>query len=209
MLTATGTLELVVELLPRLPLVPLPQQYALLSEAMAQVCRLPAEICLIVFPASTPVMLTAMGTLELAVELLPNCPALLLPQQYALLSEAMAQVCRLLAEICLIVFPASTPEVLTATGTLELAVELLPNCPALLLPQQYALLSEAMAQVCRLLAEICLIVFPASTPEVLTATGTLELVVELLPSLPPVPLPQQYALSSEAMAQVYRLPAEI
>ena len=66
-----------------------------------------------------------------------------------------------------------------------------------------------MAQVCELPAEICLIVLPARTPEVLTATGTLELVVELLPSLPPEPFPQQYALLSEAMAQVYRLPAEI
>ena len=61
-------------------------------------------------------------------------------------------------------------------------VELLPSSPLELLPQQYALSSEAIAQVCELPAEICLIVFPANTPEVLTATGTPELMVELLPS---------------------------
>ena len=155
-----------------------------------------------VFPANTPVVLTATGTLELVVELLPSLPPVPPPQQYALSSEAMAQVCDSLADICLMVFPANTPVVLTATGTLELVVELLPSLPLEPFPQQYALSSEAMAQVYDPPADICLMVFPASTPVVLTATGTLESAVELLPSCLKLLYPQQYALSSEAMAQV-------
>ena len=135
-----------------------------------------------VFTASTPVVLTATGTLDSAVEPLPRTPPVPPPQQYALLSEAMAQVCDPLADICLIVLPANTPVVLTATGTLELVVELLPSLPLEPFPQQYALSSEAMAQVYELPTDICLIVFPANTPVVLTATGTLESAVELLPS---------------------------
>ena len=85
-------LEFVVELLPSWPLLPLPQQYALSSEAIAQVWEKPVDICLIVFPASTPVVLTATGMLEFVVELLPSWPKSPLPQQYALLSEATAHV---------------------------------------------------------------------------------------------------------------------
>ena len=84
-------LEFVVELLPSWPKSPLPQQYALLSEATAQVWEKPVDICLIVFPASTPVVLTATGMLEFVVELLPSWPLLPLPQQYALLLKDIAQ----------------------------------------------------------------------------------------------------------------------
>ena len=155
-LTATGTLVIEVVPLPSWPELPAPQQYALSSEAIAQVCEVPAEICLIVLPANTPVVLTATGISELVVELLPRLPDLLFPQQYALLSEAIAQVCILLSDILLIIFPASTPSVLTATGILKLVVELLPRAPEILLPQQYALSSEATAHVLDIPAKTCL-----------------------------------------------------
>ena len=61
----------------------------------------------------------------------------------------------------------------TPTGTLELVVVLSPNCPWKLRPQHEALPS-ATAHDWPSPAEIAVTVLPASTPEVFTATGTLE-----------------------------------
>ena len=58
-----------------------------------------------------------------------------------------------------------------------------------------------MAQVCCDPAEIAVIVFPASTPVVLTATGIQEFDVDEFPSWPELPSPQQKA-APLAMAQV-------
>ena len=113
--------------LPNAPLLPPPQQYALSSEAMTQKYELPAVICLIVFPARTPVVLTGVGVEEFFKLPLPNCPKLLLPQQYALSSEAMTQLEIPPEAICLIVLLAKTPAVSTATGVREFTVLLLPS----------------------------------------------------------------------------------
>jgi hypothetical protein len=96
--------------------------------------------------------------------------------------------------------------VTTMTGTLEAAVLFLPNSPLLPVPQQYAVPSESRAQVCALPALIAVRVLPDNTPEVSTATGTLESEVEFLPNLPPAPCPQQYALPAESKAHVWKLP---
>ena len=48
---------------------------------MAQVWFVPAEIAVIVFPASTPVKVTATGTFEFVLVEFPSFPFPLLPQQ--------------------------------------------------------------------------------------------------------------------------------
>jgi hypothetical protein len=69
--------------------------------------------------------------------------------------------------------------VVTATGTLLLVTVLLPSWPSEFFPQQYAapLLPSAHA-LNPLSAVIWVTVTPDSTPDVVTATGTLLVVVE-------------------------------
>jgi hypothetical protein len=147
-LTATGTLELVLLPLPSCPLVLTPQQYAKLSEAITHAVLLPpAEIAFIVFPERTPEVLTATGILELALPPLPSSPPVPVPQQYALLSDAIAHVLFHAAEAAFIVLPDSTPEVLIAIGTFELVLEPLPRFPVGPYPQQYTFSSYERAHV--------------------------------------------------------------
>ena len=77
-------------------------------------------------------------------------------------------------EICLIVFPARTPDIETATGTFDIAVNPLPNVPCVPFPQQYAFPPESTTQTFSKPTETCLIFFPARTPDVETATGTFD-----------------------------------
>ena len=104
------------------------------------------------------------------------------------------------------VFPLSTPEVFTATGTDESVVVLLPSCPAEFDPQQYAFESEGTTQACAPPVEILVTVFPLNTPDVLTVTGRDELVVELLPSCPAEFDPQQYVVPVDATPHVEEVP---
>ena len=71
----------------------------------------------------------------------------------------------------------------TATGTRDSLEVLLPSKPLSLSPQpqQYALPS-ATAHEWNVRANAAVTVFPASTPEVSTATGTDELLVVSFPS---------------------------
>ena len=80
------------------------------------------------------------GTLELIVELMPNCPEVLDPQQYALLSEAITHAWLVPTEIFVILAPLgiSEPEVpiFTCFGMFWSAVLPMPSWPYALLPQQ-------------------------------------------------------------------------
>jgi hypothetical protein len=110
---------------------------------MAQALSHPADICIRVLPDKTPVVSTAIGTLEQAtletphtlgpvLVLLPSWPKALYPQQYGL-PEAIEQTVPPPADICVTV-----PDIAIAalTGTDVLEVELLPTWPSLLYPQQ-------------------------------------------------------------------------
>jgi hypothetical protein len=161
-------------------------------------------------PGITPVVFTATGTLEFEADPFPSCPFVFAPQQYTFLSDAIKQLEPLFpAEIVVTVLPARTPEVLTATGTFEREVPPFPNRPFVPEPQQYALSSEAIAQVVFHPAEMDFIVLPDSTPEVLIAIGTFELVLEPLPRFPVGPYPQQYTFSSYERAHVLLVPVPI
>src|SRR5688572_11264977 len=89
------------------------------------------------FPARTPAVLTAVGILRAVVVPSPNCPKVLDPQQYAFWSEAIAQLRLEASSMDLMVFPASTPALETATGTFEATFDAFPSCPLPLFPQQY------------------------------------------------------------------------
>ena len=81
------------------------------------------------------------------------------------------------------VLPASTPEVSTATGTNE-GPELggAADDPQPLKPQQYALPSVSRAHVFAAPTVMAVNLFPDSAPEVSTATGKDESVLELFPN---------------------------
>src|SRR5580704_7079430 len=88
--------------------------------------------------------------------------------------------------------PASTPLLTTATGVLACEPGLLsPSSPVASSPQQYDRPLLASAHALDWPAETWVTTLPDSTPEADTATGTPLLTVELLPSSPVVPLPQQ------------------
>ena len=71
-LTATGTLLFVLLLLPNWPLLFLPQAVTVPSEHKAKWWESPAATAMTVLPASTPVTLTATGTLLFVLLLLPK-----------------------------------------------------------------------------------------------------------------------------------------
>ena len=151
---------------------------------------------------------TAAGTLTLtAVAALPTWPELLSPQQYRLV-VARAQVESWAPAIWVRVTPDRSPEVDTATGTSVLVVELLPSWPSLSWPQQYAAPADDSAQTKPCPASIWLTVTPDSTPEVVTATGTLLSLWEPLPSVPFELAPQQYTAPPPS-AQVKLVPSAI
>ena len=102
------------------------------------------------------------------------------------------------------------PAVATATGTRLCPVELFPSSPSALSPQQYTRPDESTTHTEYSPALIWSMVLPAiGVPAVATATGTLLPVVELLPSWPWPPYPQQYTSPAELSAQVKFIPALI
>ena len=164
---------------------------------------MPALTWVTVTPDSTPEVDTATGTGLLAVELLPSWPLVLPPQQYAAPALDSAQV-ELVPELTWVrVTPDSTPEVDTATGTLLLLTVLLPSWPLEFMPQQYAAPLLPSAHSLRLASEVIwVMLIPASTPDVDTATGVPLAVVVPLPSSPSALRPQQYTLPVLLSAQV-------
>jgi hypothetical protein len=106
------------------------------------------------------------------------------------------------------VLPASTPDVATATGARLCVAELFPSWPLLSRPQQYAAPVLSRAHVWLEPATIWVRVLPERTPDVVTATGALLLIVEPFPSWPLLLLPQQYALPAWIMHE-WALPAAI
>jgi hypothetical protein len=160
--TGTGIADETVELFPSFPNWLLPQQYAA-PLAIAQTEELSTEISVIVLPDKYPLVLTATGVAEFAVDPFPNCPAPLFPQQYAAPS-AIAHTVEYPAEIDVRTLFFKTPEVSTGMGALKrYSVDELPNCPAPLYPQQYAAPS-AIAQVKLPPAAIALTFLPARKP---------------------------------------------
>ena len=103
--------------------------------------------------------------------------------------------------------PASTPLCVTRTGTLVFVVLLLPSSPALLYPQAATVPSEHRARLWSPPAATETTVLPASTPLDVTRTGTLLLVVLLLPSCPNPFHPQAATVPSEHRARLWPLPA--
>jgi hypothetical protein len=175
MLTTTGTVLSVVVPVPICPELFLPQQYVVLVVVVAQLWYWPMSIAVNETPMG---MVTAAGTALLVVVPLPSCPKLFNPQQYAVPVVVRAQVAWSPAEISANV---TLLGMVTATGTLLLVSMPLPSWPLLFHPQQYAVPVVVRAQV-----EI----LPASIAEnetplgIVTATGTLLLVVVPLPKLP-------------------------
>ncbi len=87
--------------------------------------------------------------------------------------------------------PDSTPDVVTAAGTLLWVAVLLPSWPLVSLPQQYAAPVLATAHVAVPPAVIWVRITPDSVPDVVTVAGTWLSVVELFPSSPSPLCPQQ------------------
>ena len=86
-------------------------------------------------PAINAPVLTKIGTLLLAVLLLPNWPLRLYPQAATVPSEATAVLWLEPGQSATTVLPASTPDRFTNTGSRLSVVALLPNWPNILKPQ--------------------------------------------------------------------------
>src|SRR6266700_2466467 len=128
----------------------------------------------------------------------PSSPEVLSPQQYAVLSAAMAQVCSPPAAMAVNTWPPATA---CAESLHELMVTL-PSSPWLLEPQQYAAPPEVRAHVWS---------SPAARvandrPPAETRPGTESPASSGRPSCAPSFAPQQEAIPSES-AQVWAAPA--
>ena len=132
-----------------------------------------------------PETATSVGVSRSVVVPSPSCPAVPLPQQYAMPVLVNPQVCSE-SEPVAIVVKVRPPD--TAVGTLWLAVVPSPSCPKGPFPQQYAVPVLVNPHVCVLPAAIVVKVRP---PETATSVGVSRLVFEPSPSRPSVLYPQQ------------------
>ena len=146
------------------------------------------------------------GKFEPAMELSPNCPCSLSPQQKTLPSPVSTHVCQCPELIAEIWVPASAPVRLTATGTAEFWADPLPSCPWLLSPQHQGLPSLLNAHVCQPPALTATSRLPAASLETSTATGTADPTTVPLPNCPSLLSPQQKTFPALVNAHVCHRP---
>ena len=176
------------------------------SAHTAKLYSFPAINADTVLPASTPDRFTNTGTKLFTVLPLPSCPLELYPHPASTPSEHMTRQWPSPTDSEVMVLPASTPLMTTATGTmLEVGLVLLiPNRPWLLLPQAANMPSAHKARPLELPAAISITLLPASTPVPSIACGTLKL------AWPPVmSRPHWASVPSEHSAMLVPLPTAI
>src|SRR4051794_38748919 len=115
-------------------------------------------------------MLTVSGTILSGEPSPVKISNLTAPQCTKVPSEQSATLWEVPAAKATTVLPASTPLVLTATGTRSPTVPSLPNWPTWLKPQPTTVPSEQSAKLNSRPAAMAVTVLPASAPLVLTAT---------------------------------------
>src|ERR1039457_7734108 len=171
-----------------------PQQEAAPAADSAHEELEPASIWVRVTPDSAPVVVTATAVLCAAVVVpFPSWSLPPAPQQKTTPVLASAQAKLEPVVIPVRVTPASTPAVaVTATAVLcVVGVKPFPSWPLPPAPQQKAAPVLASAHAEAPLAVIWVRVNPDSAAPVYTGTGRLLLRIELFPSWPLVPRPQQ------------------
>lgn len=142
------------------------------------------EMAVTSLSASTPVWVTRFGTIAVVVPPLPSWPTSLRPHDARVPSEHSTRLCHSPAATATTVFPASTPERSTKTGTLLLVVLLFPKPPYVFPPQAARVPSAHSAKTWEVPAVTATTVLPANTPERSTKTGAVLSLGVLLPNWP-------------------------